>query len=111
MTLDQFIDTIIDIAEELKNEAIDFEKMKVLYNLLNKLVEKYGKRIESVSFEELDGARFKLAFEMEVLKSDKTKQVLDTLYSMTIRKIQGNLLPCSESEDVILNNQVMIKSN
>lgn len=111
MTLDQFIDTIIDIAEELKNESIDFEKMKVLYNLLNKLVEKYKKRIEEATYGELDNACFKLTFEMEILKSDKTKQVLENLYSTTISKIQGNLLPYTENVNVTLEKRETLKSN
>ena len=96
MTLEQYIDTIIEVAEQLKKESIDYDKIAVLYNLLNKLVEKYKIKIEQVTPAELDIARWKLSTERAIIKSDKTKEVLDALYTININKISGNSLTVSE---------------
>lgn len=99
MTLEEYIDTIIEVAEELKNESIDYDKMAVLHNLLNKLVDKYKNKLEEATPLELDGACWKLSTEKALIKSEETKTVVDALYTATMDKIKGNSLPASEEND------------
>jgi len=108
MRLEEFIDTIIDIAEELTKESIDYEKISVLYNLLNKLVEKYSEKTKSASNDELDHATFRLTFEMEILKSDKTKEVLDTLYDITQKEQKNRTATIAPNPKISFEKKALI---
>lgn len=106
MSLEEYIDVIIEAAEELRNESIDYDKMNVLYNLLKKLVGKYANKSAQATLEELESARWKLSTEMAIIKSDKTREVLDNLYTITVNRISGNSLPGSERTSETIDEQI-----
>lgn len=109
MTLDELIDAIIQVEEELKDESIDYDKITALNSILSKLVEKYAEKCsETVTPWELEGACFKISSEMSIIKSEKTKEVLKSLYDITVGNVQDDSLPDYEIVEVVGAKRVVM---
>lgn len=101
MNLEEYIDAIVQVAEELKNESIDYDKISALRSILGKLVDKYKTKCETVTPWELESACFKISSEMSIIKSEKTKEVLKNLYDITVGNVQDDSLPDYETAEVV----------
>ncbi|MDE6292823.1 MAG: hypothetical protein K2L98_03995 [Bacilli bacterium] len=100
MTLEEYIDAIVQVVEELKNESIDYDKIKALNSILGKLIEKYAKKCETGTPWELDSDLFKISTEKSIIKSEKTKETLETLYNITVGNVQDDSLPDYETVEI-----------
>lgn len=98
MSLEELIERIVEVAEELNKESIDYVKIASLHSVLGKLVDCYKKRCVLSEIEELDEICLKIVFKRGKTISIKSREALGSLYTLTVAELQERLLPSFEEE-------------